>query len=99
MLSTLSPILFNFYVSDLRTQTAELYGEFRGHNSINCLLHPAWRPTIVMFSRSAKVLQNILSKLESFCDFADLDANLGKTKIMIFNNCSTQILIQLFVNI
>ena len=24
--------------------------------------------------------------MESFCDFADLDVNIDKTKVMIFNN-------------
>ena len=36
---------------------------------------------------SAKSLQIILNKLESFCENADLSVNLDKTKIMIFNNC------------
>ena len=42
---------------------------------------------LVIFSRSAKSLQIILNKLESFCENADLSVNLDKTKIMIFNNC------------
>ena len=25
--------------------------------------------------------------MESFCDFADLDVNIDKTKVMIFNSC------------
>ena len=41
----------------------------------------------MIFSRSAKVLQIILNKLESFCENAVLSVNLDKTKIMIFNNC------------
>ena len=41
----------------------------------------------MIFSRSAKSLQIILNKLESFCESADLSVNLDKTKIMIFNNC------------
>ena len=40
----------------------------------------------VIFSRSAKSLQIILNKLESFCENADLSVNLDKTKITIFNN-------------
>ena len=28
-----------------------------------------------------------LSKLESFCDYADLDVNMDKTKVMIFSDC------------
>ena len=39
---------------------------------------------LVIFSRSAKSLQIILNKLESFCENADLSVNLDKTKIMIF---------------
>ena len=44
---------------------------------------------LVIFSRSGKGLQHIflISKLESFCDFADLDVNIDKTKVMIFNDC------------
>ena len=51
---------------------------------INCLLYA---DDLVIFSRSAKSLQIILNKLESFCENADLSVNLDKTKIMIFNNC------------
>ena len=51
---------------------------------INCLLYVG---DLVIFSRSAKSLQIILNKLESFCENADLSVNLDKTKIMIFNNC------------
>ena len=43
---------------------------------------------LVIFSRSAKSLQIILNKLESFCENAGLSVNLDKTQIMIFiNNC------------
>ena len=37
----------------------------------------------MIFSRSAKGLQNIflISKMESFCAFADLDVNKDKTKV------------------
>ena len=44
---------------------------------------------LVIFSRSAKGLQHmfLISKLESFCDFADLDVNIDKTKVVISNNC------------
>ena len=45
---------------------------------INCLLYA---DDLVSFSRSAKSLQIILNKLESFCENADLSVNLDKTKI------------------
>ena len=51
---------------------------------MNCLLYV---DDLVIFSRSAKSLQIVLNKLESFSDNADLSENLDKTKIMIFNNC------------
>ena len=53
-------------------------------NYMHCLLYA---DDLVIFSRSAKSLQIILNKLESFCENADLSVNLDKTKIMIFNNC------------
>ena len=52
----------------------------------NCL-NTARIYDLVIFSRSAKSLQIVLNKLESFCENADLSENLDKTKIMIFNNC------------
>ena len=49
----------------------------------NCLLYA---DDLVVFATSAKGLQRILSELESFCEKADLNVNLDKTKVMIFNN-------------
>ena len=80
----LSPTLFNFYLSDLPKflNTASSTDIMLSDKYINCLFYD-----LVIFSRSAKSLQIILSKLESFCENADLSVNLDKTKIMIFNNC------------
>ena len=82
----MSPTLFNFYLSDLPKflNTTSSTDIMLGDRSINCLLYP---DDLVIFSRSAKNLQIILNKLESFCENADLRVNLEKTKIMIFNNC------------
>ena len=91
-------ILFCFYLSDLPkllSSTASSEDITQGEKSINYLLPREndlfslaltfWMTTYnEMFSRSAKVRQKILSKLESFCDFADLDANLDKTKVIAF---------------
>ena len=82
----MSPTLFNFYLSDLPKflNTTSSTDIMLGDRSINCLLYAH---DLVIFSRSAKNLQIILNKLESFCENADLTVNLDKTKIMIFNNC------------
>ena len=80
------PILFNFYLSDLPKflNTASSTDIMLGDRSINCLLYA---DDLVIFSKSAKNLQIILNKQESFCENIDLRVNLGKTKSMIFNNC------------
>lgn len=41
---------------------------------------------LVIFARSAKALQRILNKLESFCEKVNLNVNLDKTKASIFNS-------------
>ena len=51
--------------------------------STTCLLYA---DDLVIFARSADGLQRILNELESFCEKADLNVNLDKTKVMIFNN-------------
>ena len=43
--------------------------------------------------KKAKGPQNRLNKLESFCDYADLDVNLDKTVVTIFNNCGKSLTI------
>ena len=83
----LSPTLFNFSdLSDLPKflNTASPTDIMLGDKSTNYLLYA---DDLVIFSRSAKNLQIILNKLESFCENADLSVNLDKTKIMIFNDC------------
>ena len=54
-----------------------LDGYIDGHNfrRKSCFL---CADELVILSRSAKSLQNILNKLESFCDYADLVVNLEK---------------------
>ena len=81
----LSPTLFNIYLSDLPemlniSSTTEVMLRER---STNYLLYA---DDLVIFARSAKDLQTILNKLESFCEKADLNVNQDKTKVMIFNN-------------
>ena len=54
-----------------------LDGHYFRRKSFNCL----YADDLVILSRSAKSLQNILNKLESFCDYADLVVNLEKQKL------------------
>ena len=79
----LSPTLFNFYLSDLPKflNMASSTDIMLSDKNINCLLYGG---DLVIFSRSAKSLQIILNKLESFRENADLSVNLDKTKISDF---------------
>jgi len=82
----MSPTHFNFYLSDLPKflNTASSTDIMLGDRSTNRLFYA---DDLVIFSRSAKDLQIILNKLDSFCENVDLSVNLDKTKIIIFNNC------------
>ena len=53
-------------------------GHYFRRKSLNCFLYA---DDLVILSRSAKSLQNISNKLESFCDYADLVVNLEKQKL------------------
>ena len=79
----MSPTLFNFYLSDQPKflNTTSSTDIVLGDRSVNCLLYA---DDLTISSRSEKNLQIIVNKLESFCENADLSANLDKTKIMIF---------------
>ena len=62
----MSHILFNFYLSDAPKflNTTSSTDIMLVDRSINCLLYV---DDLVIFSRSAKILQIILNKLETFC--------------------------------
>ena len=77
----LSPTLFNILLSDLPEMlTTEVMLRER---PTNCLLYA---DDLAIFAGSARGLPRILNKLESFCEKVDLNVNLDKTKVMIFNN-------------
>ena len=71
----LSLTLFNFYLSDLPKflNTASSTDILLSDKYINCLFYA---DDLVIFSRSAKSLQIILNKLESFCENADLSVKM-----------------------
>ena len=79
----LSPTLFNIYLSDLPENIALTTEVKLSERPTNCLLYA---DDLVIFARSAKGLQRILNKLESYGEKVGLTVNLDKTKVMIFNN-------------
>ena len=52
------------------------------NSNINCLL---WADDLLLISRTPSGLQNSINKMHEFYQSMDLDVNVKKTKVMIFN--------------
>ena len=81
----LSPTLFNLFLSDLPQALTEHSTPLVEINStpINCLIYA---DDLIIFSKSAEGLQQLLNKLEEYSNKQSISVNIEKTKIMIFNN-------------
>ena len=79
----MSSTLFPLYINDL----ADSFGndcdplDLNG-KLVSCLLYA---DDIVLLSESAQGLQNLLNKLKIFCYKWNLQININKSKVMIFN--------------
>lgn len=79
----LSPLLFNLYVRDIPNIFQGTCDPVVVSNySFNCLMYA---DDLVLFSQSAKGLQNCIDALSTYCNKWGLSVNLSKTKVMIFN--------------
>ena len=79
----LSPTLFALYMNDLVDTFNDSCDQVTLNSTkISCLMYA---DDIVLLSNSAVGLQNLLNRLEQFCDKWNLTVNVRKTKIMIFN--------------
>ena len=79
----LSPTLFAIYMNDLVDNFDDSCDPVELNSTkVSCLMYA---DDIVLLSNSAVGLQNLLNKLEQFCDRWNLVVNVQKTKIMIFN--------------
>ena len=79
----LSPTLFSLYINDL----ADSFGNDCDPLDLNgkllsCFLYA---DGIVLLSESAQGLQNLLNKVKIVCDKWNLQVNINKSKVMIFN--------------
>ena len=81
---TLPTILFNLYINDLPNIFSFDGNDpiVVGHTSINCLIYA---DDLVIMSTSAEGLQQCLNKLATYCNKWKLQANLKKTKVILFN--------------
>lgn len=80
----LSPSLFSLYINDLSESLDDQICDSPKIDlcSIPCLLYA---DDIVLLSESAKGLQFSLNRLHQYCSNWDLQVNINKTKVMIFN--------------
>ena len=81
---TLSTTLFNLFINDLPKEF-----NFEGNNpvtvgdtEISCLLYA---DDLILMSTTHESLQKCITRLEHYCKTWQLEVNLKKTKIMIFN--------------
>jgi hypothetical protein len=86
-----SPLMFNLYINDLQD-----YITTDDAPSIDKQLvsHLLFADDLVLFSNSAKGLQNSLNQLELFCTDWKLDVNLSKTKVVVFGSVFSRVLKQ-----
>ena len=64
-----------------------------GEKKINCLLYA---DDLVLMSESADGLQNSLNKLDAYCKFWNLQVNIKKTNVMIFNKTGKMMYTNIF---
>ena len=79
----LSPTLFSLYINDM----VHIFNDncdpvTIDEHQVSCLLYA---DDLVVVSESETGLKNALGKLEKYCEKWNLEVNMNKTKIMIFN--------------
>ncbi len=79
----LSPYLFKSFLSDMAKLFSASFGIKIDEMTALCYL--LWADDLVLFSESAKGLQDHLDKLYSYCSKWHLIVNNLKTKVLIFN--------------
>ena len=79
----LSPTLFSLYVNDLINEfDNNCQPALLGEKKISCLLYA---DDLVLISESPDGLQTSLNKLDNYCKYWNLQVNIKKTNVMIFN--------------
>ena len=81
----MSPILFNLYINDIfgiANNGNEIGLSLEEGTKINALMYA---DDLILLSETKEGLQTKLDKLKDYCDKWQLDVNIKKTKVMIFN--------------
>lgn len=77
----LSPLLFSLYINDLHEYLEG--GIWVDDINVRLLLYA---DDIVILSDDIKILQSMITNLEKYCNYWNLEVNLTKSKIMVFRN-------------
>ena len=88
---TLSPLLFNIFLSDLqeRIEVPENKPtEISPNNFLGCLI---WADDLLLLSQTEIGLNNMLKELKKYSEENGLTVNIKKTKVMIFNKTGRHI--------
>ena len=75
-------ILFNMYIDDIFEMVNNGNTFLKEGKKINALMYA---DDLILLSDSTEGLQNLIDKMDAYCDKWKLEANIKKSKIMIFN--------------
>ena len=81
----LSPLLFNIFINDLikELEFPESKAVRVGNEELNILLYA---DDIILLSESNDGLQHCLDRLHNFCSSWNLEVNVEKSKVVVFNS-------------
>ena len=87
-------ILFNMYIDDIlfNMYIDDIFERVNNGNKSNIFLEEGekinaimYAGDLILFSDSKEGLQNLIDKMDVYCDKWKLEVNIKKSKIMIFN--------------
>ena len=80
----LSSLLFNLYIDDIKNIFDDTCDPIKILNS--AISHLMYADDLILISTSEYGLKNCLLKLEKFCDSWQLEVNIDKSKVIVFNS-------------
>lgn len=82
----LSPELFKIFIKDLSDQLDKLPGISSPKLNDTEINHLLWADDLVLLTLDPHSLQSLLDVLKDYVDEWELEVNIGKTNIMVFNS-------------
>ena len=82
----LSPELFKIFINDLSAQLNSVSGLEIPHLNNVSISHLLWADDLVLLALCPVHLQNLLNILDQYVETWELEVNMSKTNIMVFNS-------------